>query len=67
MVVSQVVLRGLRYEVHLLMSQVSHRSVTDVGGSLNRSVPLGDKNNVKIHFAPPPYFNSTALIESCYE
>jgi len=53
MVVSQVVRRGLRYEVHPLMSQAFHRPVTEVGGETESvRVPLGDnKNNVNIHIA----------------
>jgi hypothetical protein len=51
-----------------LMSQAFHRLVTEVAGGETESVrvPLGDKkNNVNIQM--PRYFNSTALIDSCYE
>jgi hypothetical protein len=51
MVVSQVVRRGLRYEVHPPMSQAFHKPVTEVGAESIR-VPLGDKkNNANIHIA----------------
>jgi hypothetical protein len=64
MVVSQVVRRGLRYEVHPLMSQALHRPVAELGGETDNysvRVPEGDNKNM------PPYFTSTALIDSCYE
>jgi hypothetical protein len=53
MAVSQVVRRGLRYEVHPLMSQALHRPVAEVGGETESvCLPLGDnKNNVNIHIA----------------
>jgi len=62
MAVSQVVRRGLRYEVHPLMSQAFHRPGTEVGRETESvCVPLSDNNNsVNV-------LNSTALIDSCYE
>ena len=66
MVVSHVVRRGLRYELHPLMSQAFYRPVAEVAGETESvRVPLGDKNNVILQL--PPYFNSIALIDSCYE
>jgi hypothetical protein len=62
MVVFQVVRRGLRDGVHPLTSQAFHKPVAEVGGETESvRVPLGDNKNM------PPYFNSTALIDSCYE